>query len=86
MKRNSRHGVHVRLGNVLDNDGNIELPCTDRLVVRSRDESAVVVDEGDSIDRSKMLVVLLRDIARVHVVLCEREPPKLDQLPTIIPG
>ena len=65
----SWHGMHSRLGNVLDHDGNVVVPDSDRLVVRGGDESSVVIYKVDGVDWAKMLIVLLRDVARVHVVL-----------------
>lgn len=61
--------MHVRFCNILDDNGNIEVPCTDRLVIGGRDKSPVFVHEGDCIHWSEMLIVLLRDVARVHVIL-----------------
>lgn len=72
VKSNGRHGVHVGLSDVLDHDRDIVVPRSDRLVVRGRDEPAVVVDEGDRVDGSEMLVVLLRDLVGVGVVLQAR--------------
>jgi hypothetical protein len=67
----SRHRVHGRLRDVLDHDGNVVVPNSDRLVVRRGDESTVVVDKVDRVDGSEVLVVLLRDVARGHIVLLE---------------
>lgn len=72
MEGDGRHRVHVRLCNVLDDNGDIEVPCSNRLIVRSRYEAAVLVDEGNRVDRPKMLIVLLRYLARVHVILRRR--------------
>jgi hypothetical protein len=69
VNRNSRHRVHVRLGNVFDDDGDIVIPPSDRLVVRSRQESSVVVDPGDGVDGSQVLIVLLRDLLLSQIVL-----------------
>jgi len=76
MKSNGRHGVHVWFGDVLDDDGNIVVPSSNGLVVRGRDEPTVVVDEGDGVDGSEMLVVLLDDLIGVDVVLEEKENGK----------
>jgi hypothetical protein len=64
-----RHTVHMWLGDVLDHHRDIEIPGTDRFVIRRRDEPPVVVDEGDRVHGTQVLVVLLSDLARVHVVL-----------------
>ena len=69
VKSNGRHGVHVWFGDVLDNDGDIVVPSSNGFIVRGRDESTVVVDEGDGVDGSEMLVVLLDDLIGVDVVL-----------------
>ena len=61
--------MHVRFRNVLNDHGDIEVPCTDRLVVRRRNEASVLIDESDCVDRSKMLVIFLCDLARVYVIL-----------------
>lgn len=44
------HRVHVRLGNVLDDDGNVIVPSADSLVVRSGQESPVLIDKSDGVD------------------------------------
>ena len=59
----------MRFGDVLDYDGDVEVPCSDRFVVGRRDETAVLVDEGDGVYRPEMLIVLLRDFAGVKIVL-----------------
>lgn len=61
--------MHIRLGDILDDDGDIIVPRTDRLVVTRRHESAVLVDERDRVDGAEMLVVFLRDFACAEVVL-----------------
>ena len=69
MDRDSGHRVHVRLCDILDDDGNIIVPPSDRLVVRGRQEPPVVVHPGDGVDRPQMLIVLLRDLLLPQVVL-----------------
>lgn len=69
MDSNSWHGVHVWLGDVLDDDWNIVVPGSDTLIVRSRQESTVVVHKGDGVDRTKMLIILLGDLVRIGIVL-----------------
>jgi hypothetical protein len=69
MDAHGGHAVHERVGDIFDDDGDVPVPDTDRLVVRGRDEPAVFVDEGDGVDRPEMLVVFLRDLARLGVVL-----------------
>jgi len=61
--------MHVRLGNVLDDDRNVEVPRSDSFIIGGRHESTILVDEGDRVDRSQVLVILLSDFSRVHVVL-----------------
>lgn len=72
--------MHRRLGDVLDDDGDVPVPDSDRFVVRRRDESSVLVDKVDRVDGSEMRVVLLRDIARGDVVLCARELARMGEL------
>lgn len=43
----SGHAVHVRFGDVFDDDGNIVVPASDGLVVGGRDEASRLVDESD---------------------------------------
>ena len=61
--------MHVWFGDILDDDGNIEVPCSDGLVIRSSDKPPVFVYERYSVHRSKVLIVFLRDIAGVDVIL-----------------
>lgn len=63
MERYSRHGVHMRLSNILDHYRDIEIPCANGLIIGCGDKSSVFVNESDSIDRSKMLIILLGDLA-----------------------
>lgn len=69
---NGRHRVHGRFGDVLDDDRNVVIPHTHSFVVRSGDESSIVVDKVDGVDRSQMLVVFLGDFSGIHVVLMGR--------------
>ena len=61
--------MHIRLGNILDDDRNIIIPRADRLVVARRHEPAVLVHKGDRVDGAEVLVVFLRDLACAEVVL-----------------
>ena len=72
MQRDGWHGVHVWLCNVLDHHGDIIVPCADRLVIRGCHEPPVLVYEGDRVDRAQMLIILLCDLSRVHIVLKTR--------------
>jgi hypothetical protein len=63
------HRVHVRFGNVFDDDGDIVVPSTYRLVIGCRYETTILVDESNSIDRSKMLIISLNDLMGSQVVL-----------------
>ena len=69
MDRDSRHRVHVRFCDVLDNNRDVEVPGADGLVIGGRHESAVLINEGDGVHWPKMLVVFLGYFARVDVVL-----------------
>lgn len=69
MQRDCWHGMHVRLCDVLDDDGDIEIPCSNRLVIGGGHESAILVDKGDRIDRPQMLVILLRYLSGIDIVL-----------------
>ena len=61
--------MHVRFSNVFDHYRNVEIPCSDRLVVGRCNEPPVFVNEGDCVDRTKMLVVFLNNFTRVNVIL-----------------
>lgn len=61
--------MHVGLGNVFDHHRNIEIPSSNRLIVRCCDEPPVLIDERDRVYGSKMLVILLSYVTRVDVVL-----------------
>lgn len=92
MLADSGHRVHRRFGDNLDGDGDVNVPQAHRLVVRRSEETAVLVDKGDSVDlsghpmsalalsaeerasekethRTQVLIVLLHNLARPHVVL-----------------
>lgn len=63
--------MHAGLGDIFDDDRNVKLPDTHRLVVRCTDEASVLVDKGNRVDRAQMLVVLLNDVPRVGVKLVD---------------
>ena len=69
MEGHGWHRVHVWLCNVLDHDRDVEVPCTDGLVVGGRYEPSVFIHERDCIHGTQMLIILLCDLARVDVVL-----------------
>ena len=52
--------MHSGIGDVLEIDGNVPLPNTNRLVVRSRYEAAVVVNESNCIDWIQVTIILLK--------------------------
>jgi hypothetical protein len=52
----------MRFGNIFDDDGDIVVPSTYRLVIGCGYETTILIDESNSIDRSKMLVVRLDDL------------------------
>ena len=57
---NSWHWVHSGIGDVLEIDGNVPLPNTNRFVIRSRNEAAVVVNESNCIDWIQVTIILLK--------------------------
>lgn len=59
-------------GNVFYYDGYIIVPCADSLVVRGGHEPSVLVDKGDGVDGSQVLVILLCDLTRVDIILERR--------------
>lgn len=61
--------MHVRLGNVLDHHRYVVVPCPDRFVVRRSNKSSILIDKRDRVDWPQVLVVLLCNLARIHVVL-----------------
>ena len=69
MNGHSGHRVHVWLRDVFNRDRDVEIPGPNRLVIRSRDKPPILVHEGDSVHRPKVLIVLLRDLACPYVVL-----------------
>jgi len=69
MNGHRGHRVHVRLGDVFNRDGDIEIPSANSLVIRSRNEPPILIDEGNSVDRPQVLIILLRDLTRPYVVL-----------------
>lgn len=73
VKSHGRHRVHIRLRNILDDHRNIPIPRSNRLVVRGGDESPVLVDKGDGVDGTEMLIVFLGDFSGSEVVLPTRE-------------
>jgi hypothetical protein len=56
------HRVHIRFGDIFDDDGDIVVPSTYRLVIGRGDETTVLIDESDRVDRSKMLIVCLDNL------------------------
>jgi hypothetical protein len=61
-----RHGVHGRVGEVLEVDGNVPLPNAETFVVRRRHEPTVAVHKGDRVHRTQMPVVLLKVISMIR--------------------
>jgi len=57
VHRRLRDGVHVWFADVLYNHRNAELSHEDLLVIRGRDELALVVDEGNCVHGAKVLVI-----------------------------
>jgi hypothetical protein len=58
------HRVHMRFGDVLDDYWDIVVPSTYRFVVGGGYETTILIDESDSIDGSKMLIISLDDLVR----------------------
>lgn len=59
VQTRARQWVHVRLGDELDGDGDVDFPGAEGLIVRGGDEAAVFVDEGDGVDGAEVVVVFL---------------------------
>ena len=59
----------MRFGNVFDDYWDIVVPSTYRLVVGGGNETTILIDEGNSVDRSEMLIVSLDDLVRSQIVL-----------------
>lgn len=79
MHGNSRHRMHVWLGNVFDDNRNVVVPSSNGLVVRCRQESTVAVHKSNGVDRSKMLVVCLHNLSLPRVVLVVNADSSLAQ-------
>lgn len=69
MNGHSGHRVHVWLGDVFNRDRDVEIPCANRLIIRSGYEPPILVHECDSVHRPQVLIILLRDLACPYVVL-----------------
>lgn len=61
--------MHVRLGDVFDNDRNIIVPASDGFVIRSSDKSSVLIHECDGVYRAKMLIISLHNFTLSQVIL-----------------
>ena len=61
--------MHMGFRNVLDHDGDIIVPRPDSFVVRGSDEPTIFVDKRDRVYRSQVLVIFLRNLARIHIIL-----------------
>ena len=69
MNGHCGHRVHIRLGDVFDCHGDVEIPGANGLVIRCGDEPPILIHEGDCVNRPQMLIVLLRDFSCPYVVL-----------------
>lgn len=69
VQSDRRHGVHVRLGDVLDNHRNVIVPASDGFIIRSGDKSSVLIHERDGVYRAKMLIVSLHNLTLSQVIL-----------------
>ena len=61
--------MHIWLRDVLRHDGDSKLPQIDLFVISSGHKLPSSFDEGDSVDNSEVLLVLLNDLCRVYVIL-----------------
>ena len=69
MHGSGRDGMHVRLTDMLGDNGDSELPDIHFLVICGRNESPSILNESDGVDGTKMLLVLLDDLLRVGIEL-----------------
>lgn len=69
VDRHCGHRMHVRLGDIFDCDRDIEIPCTNSLVVGCSNEPSVLVHESNGVDWSQVLIIFLRDLACSYVIL-----------------
>lgn len=69
--------MHVRLCNILDDNRNIKVPCSNGLVVGSRNKSSVVINKGNGIDGAQMLVILLGNLPGIDIVLTPKSKSQL---------
>lgn len=74
--------MHVRFRNVLDDDGDIVIPPTYRLVVGRRDEAPILVDESDGVDWTQVLIIGLNNFVRAQIVLSWSALERASQLTT----
>ena len=61
--------MHEGLGNILDDDWDIKVPSADCFIVGRSHETSILVDECNRVDWAQVLVVFLRDLARIHIIL-----------------
>lgn len=73
--------MHVWLGDILDHYRDIIVPCTNRLVVTRRHEPSVLINEGNGIDGTQVLVVFLHNLARAEIVLRQSKRREIRQPP-----
>jgi len=69
MNGHSGHRVHVRLGDVFDCDGDVEVPGANSLVIGRGHKPPILVHKSDRVDRPQVLIILLRYFPRPDVVL-----------------
>lgn len=68
-QRHRWHGMHRRIGNVFDINGDVPFPDAHRFIVGRRDEPTILVDERDRVHGAQMPIVFLNNIAASNVPL-----------------
>lgn len=61
--------MHMGFRDVFDHDRYIIIPSPDGFVVRRSDKPTIFVHKRDRVYRSQVLVIFLRDLARIHIIL-----------------
>ena len=69
MHCSSGYGLHIGLAYVFGDDWYAELPQINLLIICSAYKAAPILDEGDCVDASEVLFILLNDFTCVCVIL-----------------